>query len=80
MYNNWYVDERLLKSRYNDLLQVAEMERLLSKGEIKRPAPFYVKTLSKLGETLVTAGFWLQDRYGNMVDFPTLEIDDPCWE
>jgi hypothetical protein len=80
MYNNWFVEERMLQVRHDEMLKASELRRLVNNGRPESFPPLHVRTLSKLGDTLVKAGFWLQGRYGNMVEFPALEIDDPCWE
>lgn len=80
MYNNWFIEEKMLQARHNELLREAEEIRLLKKGGIERLPPLHARTLSRLGDHLVKAGFWLQDRYGSLVDFSTLELDDPYWK
>jgi hypothetical protein len=80
MSNNWYVDEKLLQSRHQEMLKASAQQRLANVAGGERGMPLHAKTLSSLGKNLVRAGFWLQDRYGTLVDFSTLELDDPYWK
>jgi hypothetical protein len=80
MSNNWYVYEKLLQSRHQEMLNASAQQRLANVAGGERGMPLHAKTLSSLGKNLVRAGFWLQDRYGTLVDFSTLELDDPNWK
>jgi hypothetical protein len=77
MFNNWYVEERLIQSRHQEMLKASEEQRLANMAMGEKGMPLHAKTLSSVGKNMVKAGFWLQDRYGAMVDFSTLELDDP---
>jgi hypothetical protein len=80
MFNNWYVDEKLIQSRHQEMLKASAKQRLANLAVGEKGMPLHAKTLSNLGKNLVKAGFWLQDRYGTLVDFSTLEWDDPYWK
>jgi hypothetical protein len=80
MYNNWHLEEMAQLYRHQEMLKAAEIVRMMNQGKIERHPPFHVRTLSKLGQNLVKAGLWLQDRYNGGLDFRNFKIDDPCLE
>jgi hypothetical protein len=77
MFNNWYVDEKVLQSRHQEMLKASAEQRLANLAVGKKGMPLHAKTLSSVGKNMVRAGFWLQDRYGTLMDFSSLELDDP---
>jgi hypothetical protein len=80
MFNNWYVEQKVLQSRHQEMLKASAEQRLANLAVGKIGMPLHAKTLTSVGKNLVRAGFWLQDRYGTLVDFSTLELDDPYWK
>ncbi len=77
MFNNWYVEEKMLQVRHDELLRASELRRMAKMGDLEKHPPAYERTLLKLGDNLVKVGFWLQDRYGERLDFRSFEFDDP---
>ena len=77
MFNNWYIEEKVLQSRHQEMLKASAEQRMANLAVGKKGMPLHAKTLSSVGKNLVRAGFWLQDRYDGMVDYSTLELDDP---
>jgi hypothetical protein len=80
MYNNWYLEEKVLQLRHKEMLKAAELSRLTKMGRNRKHMALDARLLNKLGGNMVKAGLWLQDRYGNFGDFPTVRIEDSCWE
>ena len=80
MFNNWFIEEQVLRARHNEMMKASEQLRLVKMSPGTKSIPLHAKTLSILGDNLIKAGFWLQGRYGSVIDFNNLEVDEPCWE
>jgi hypothetical protein len=72
--NGFLTEEVLLTAHHNELLRVAEQERLIRSSGRQKKYPLHAQVLVRLGDYLVNLGTRLQHRYGAMLDFNSFEV------
>ncbi|MFO7623208.1 MAG: hypothetical protein R6V73_02570 [Anaerolineales bacterium] len=80
MSNNWIlVDQNMLAGRHQEMRGAVKQGQMASLSPGKENLPRYAKALASLGNLLVQAGVWLQEKSGGRTEYRDLGIDDGLW-
>jgi hypothetical protein len=80
MTNNWIlVDQNMLAGRHQEVRGAVKQGQNSSLSPSKDNLPRYAKALASLGDLLVQAGVWLQEKSGRRTVYRDLGIDDGLW-